>query len=148
MLLCVFVEFWPRLYSVCMLIIMMFAPLIYIQSYRVCAAPTFAEGKLASSWTRTNKSGRYDNNYPYADVFVAEEKDGYMVDQLNCAHPIEVFKPIVYKPVYNGSFHVAFPNNPQKVLDGAFGDDWKTPDSGHKKHGNTSCRNGGIKFTK
>ena len=126
--------------------------LLYIQSYRVCAAPTFAEGKLALSWTRTTdptyRPGRYDKHYPYADVFVAEEKDGYMVDQLNCAHPIEVFKPMVYKPVYNGSFHVAVPNNSEEVLTGVFGDDWETPDSGHKKHGNTSCRNGDIKFTK
>ena len=121
--------------------------LSYIQSYRVCASPTFAEGKLASSWTRTTFGPRYDNEHPYADVFVAEEKDGYMVDQLNCAHPIEVFKPMVYKPVYNGSFHVAVPNNPEEVLTGVFGDDWKTPDSGHKQHGNTSCRSGDIKFT-
>ena len=126
---------------------MMFDPLMYIQSYRVCAAPTFAEGKLASSWTRTTKSSRlYPYDYPYADVFVAEEKDGYMVDQLNCAHPIEVFKPAVYKPVYNGSFHVAVPNNPQKVLDGAYGDDWETPDSSHKQHGNTNCHSGDIRF--
>ena len=126
---------------------MMFDPLMYIQSYRVCAAPTFAEGKLASSWT-TTKSGRYDHNWPYADVFVAEEKDGYMVDQMDCAHPIEVFKPMVYKPVYNGSFHVAVPNNPEEVLSGAYGDDWETPDSGHKKHGNTKCQSGNIQFTK
>ena len=71
-----------------------------------------------------------------------------MVDQLNCAHPIEVFKPMVYKPVYNGSFHVAVPNNPQEVLTGAYGDDWETPDSGHKKHGNTKCQSGNIQFTK
>jgi len=122
----------------------------HIQSYRVCAAPTFAEGKLASSWTRTTEisSKPYPFDYPYADVFVAEEKDGYMVDQLNCAHPIEVFKPMVYKPVYNGSFHVAVPNNPQEVLAGTYGDDWETPDSGHKQHGNTRCHSGDIKFTK
>ena len=71
-----------------------------------------------------------------------------MVDQLDCAHPIEVFKPAVYKPVYDGSFHVAVPNNPQKVLAGAYGDDWETPDSSHKQHGNTKCHSGGIKFTK
>ena len=53
---------------------------------------------------------------------------------------------MVYKPVYNGSFHVAVPNNPQEVLAAAYGDDWETPDSGHKNHGNTSCQKGDIRF--
>lgn len=107
------------------------------------------EGKLASSWTATTKSSRlYPHVYPYADVFVAEEKDRYLVDQLNCAHPIEVFQPVVYKPVYNNTFRVAIPNNPQAVLAGTDGDDWATPDTSHKKHGNTRCQANNVKFTK
>ena len=62
-----------------------------------------------------------------------------MLDELRCSDKISDFRPIRRQAIYNGSFHVSFPNNPEAVVAGVYGKQWRTPDATKREHGNTHC---------
>ena len=114
----------------------------YDHFFRFCITPDFMDGKLAKNWkdkNETNQRGWYPLIYPYSDIFVAREEGMYMVDELNCAHPMETFRPLVRTPVYNQSFVVSMPHRPEDIISVVYGPHWRTPDNQKSPHGNTRC---------
>jgi len=116
----------------------------YDNFFRLCITPDFMDGKLAKNWkdkNEINQRGWYPLIYPYSDIFVAREEGMYMVDELDCAHPMETFRPLVRTPVYNQSFVVSMPHRPEEIISAVYGPHWRTPDNQKSPHGNTRCAN-------
>ena len=116
--------------------------------HRVCVTNTFMDGQLAKLWT-TNSYEWYPLVYPYADIFIAKEiphdesnntELDILKDQLGCAHSMGYFRPAHRRGVYQNSFQVSMPNNPEKVIERVYGSSWRIPDKEKKKHGDTKCR--------
>jgi len=114
--------------------------------YRVCITPTFMEGKLATSWRKKSHKWHPMVPYPYADVFIAHQEGGSMVDELGCAHPMEHFRPALHMGVYNHSFSVSVPRDQEAVLSSLYGNEWRTPDAKKSPHGDTKCRGNQMKL--
>lgn len=107
--------------------------------YRVCITPAFMEGKLATSWVVEDDRRWYPLIYPYTDIFVAHEEDDSIVDELGCAHPIDVFRPALHMGVYNNTFRVSVPHDAETILGRLYGPQWRTPDAKKAPHGDTKC---------
>jgi len=107
--------------------------------YRVCITPAFMEGKLATSWVVEDDRTWYPLMYPYTDIFVAHEEEESMVDELGCAHPIDVFRPALHMGVYNNAFRVSVPHDAEAILGRLYGPQWRTPDAKKAPHGDTKC---------
>ncbi|KAL7526578.1 hypothetical protein ACHAWF_001830 [Thalassiosira exigua] len=106
--------------------------------HRVCITPAFKGGALAKLWTTTSYQW-YPLAYPYADIFVADEKGADMVDELGCTHPITEFSPAVRRWVYQDSFEVSIPANAEGILERIYGKEWRVPDANKSPHGDTKC---------
>ena len=108
--------------------------------FRVCPAHTFAGGQLAAKWTNTTSKGWYPLLHQYSDIFVADvDSTGqHMLDELKCSHDL-ADHTLRRQAIYNGSFHVSFPNHPEAVVAGVYGTNWRTPDAKKSEHGNTKC---------
>ena len=117
---------------------------LYDNFFRVCLTHDFMDGKLAENWIDTNETrlqGWYPLIYPYADIFIAREEasGSYMVDELDCAHPMHTFRPLRRTPVYNNSFSLSLPNRPEEAISVVYGPNWRIPDSKKSPHGDTRC---------
>lgn len=115
--------------------------------HRVCVTSTFMNGDLANLWT-TSSYEWYPLVYPYADIFVAKERsysdvnasNMSIIDQLECDHSMDSFRPAQRRGVYQNSFQVSMPNNAEKVLERVYGSTWRIPDKEKRPHGDTRCK--------
>jgi len=108
--------------------------------YRLCATPTFADGKLAR-WKVNETESYYPYSVcPFADIFsVKQVNETHLMDSRQCYHAITDMQPTVRRPVYNGTFYQQFPKIPEPVLVEFFGKSWRTPDGRKRPHGGTHC---------
>lgn len=112
--------------------------------HRVCVTTTFMKGELAKSWkTKSYNWNWYPLVYPYADIFVAREtfvnNTSVMIDELGCAHQMEIIRPAQRRGVYQNSFQVSMPNNAEEVVKRVYGSSWRIPDAKKTPHGDTKC---------
>jgi hypothetical protein len=108
--------------------------------YRLCATPSFANGKLLRWKANETESLYRDSVYPFADIFWAEERnETTVVDQRECYHDVSSLRPAVRRAVYNGTFYQNFPQHPDALLTEYFGPNWRVPDARKKSHGGTHC---------
>ena len=66
-------------------------------------------------------------------------KRGYIIDELSCEHPLQRFHPAKRLGVYDNSFSVSVPHDPEAVLAAVYGRQWRKPDSKKSPHGDTKC---------
>jgi UDP-sugar transporter A1/2/3 len=110
------------------------------QIYRLCATPSFADGKLLRWKANETKSWYANSVYPFADLFSLGEPNGTtLIDQRSCYYDASSLRPAVRRAVYNGTFYQNFPQNPDALLTEYFGSSWKVPDAKKKSHGGTHC---------
>ena len=111
---------------------------------RLCITPQFADGKI-ERWlnrTRTNCRGwLYSCEVPYIDFYVGKNisDDQYgpeMYQEIgNCKHYYKDIFPSQRRAVYNGTFSVNFPANPEQLLRTYYGNEWSVPPEKKDAHG-------------
>jgi UDP-sugar transporter A1/2/3 len=110
--------------------------LVYHDIDRMCASPSFANGKLLRWKANTTNKYILGGINPYTDFYLGDfDSEGMFVDALKCAHNVSSLRPYERKAFYNGTLHQYFPSKPQNILTTVYGPDWKVPDPKAKRHG-------------
>merc|ERR1712194_287106 len=107
---------------------------------RVCINPQFAGGKLKEWKRRSNCEGwLYNCEAPYIDFYVGKNYSGNIFGEIGrCRHYYSDVFPAKKTLVYNGTFSLRFPQNPEQLLRSYYGTSWKAPPSHKDPHGKAS----------
>ena len=110
---------------------------------RLCITPQFAEGKIQKWLDERRKNCRgwlYSCEVPYVDFYVghniSDDEYGEIYREIgNCKHFYQDIFPSQRRAVYNGTFSVNFPANPEQLLRSYYGTKWAMPPEEKMAHG-------------
>ena len=114
---------------------------------RLCITPKFAQGKIEQWLDKGRKNCRgwlYSCEVPYIDFYVGKnisdnqygEEDEIWYNEVGeCKHYYKDVFPSQRRTVYNGTFSVNVPANPEQLLRTYYGIDWATPPEMKDAHG-------------
>eukprot|EP01128_Nolandella_sp_AFSM9_P001601 TRINITY_DN1182_c0_g1_i1.p1 TRINITY_DN1182_c0_g1~~TRINITY_DN1182_c0_g1_i1.p1 ORF type:complete len:261 (-),score=32.91 TRINITY_DN1182_c0_g1_i1:38-820(-) len=113
-------------------------------SHRMCFNTAYLGGKLEGRWGDYSGFGyRKGDHYPYTDLFVTKtvtQKNGETGRYFNsCFIPDNLVYPLRERLVYNNTFSIKVPANPEGWLERIYGKRWRVPDRKQSGHGTTSC---------
>ena len=110
---------------------------------RLCITKDFGDGKL-QRW-RINSTGLstiniWQKGYPYGDVYIMKNLTDTFIggEYRKCKHRYADVFPIERRMVYNRSFALNFPKEPEQLLRRYYGLDWTTPPAQKDAHGGGS----------
>eukprot|EP00585_Thalassiosira_rotula_P013498 CAMPEP_0196132254 /NCGR_PEP_ID=MMETSP0910-20130528/1960_1 /TAXON_ID=49265 /ORGANISM="Thalassiosira rotula, Strain GSO102" /LENGTH=321 /DNA_ID=CAMNT_0041391851 /DNA_START=124 /DNA_END=1089 /DNA_ORIENTATION=+ len=110
---------------------------------RMCITKAFANGKLQKWGINSTKLAGlpvFKKGYPYGDIYPMKNLTDKFIgrEYPRCKHLYTDIFPIERRLVYNKSFALNFPKEPEQLLRRYYGLDWKIPLSNKAEHGGGS----------
>ena len=114
--------------------------LIFQDILRICITPQFAGGKIQKWIDQKQKNCRqwlWNCDIPYIDLYTGKNISNEMYKEIgNCRHHYSSVFPTKRRLVYDGTFALNFPANPEQLLRSYYGTNWTVPRSETKEpHG-------------
>jgi hypothetical protein len=107
------------------------------KNFRLCASPSFANGKLLRWKVNGTSKVHFFGTSVYSDFYIGEYAGENMTVPLlgGCVHAASDLRPYVRRSFYNGTLEQYFPNNPENILTQLYGPNWRVPDPRKSNHG-------------